>query len=98
MMKHYIVLTLSLFLFIGCSQESSSKKDVPVKEVSETSEITCPDCGHVETEELPTTTCQIYYDCKGCGKTMTPKGDDCCVYCSYGTHKCPSIQDKEASN
>jgi hypothetical protein len=27
------------------------------------SEITCPRCGHRETERMPTTACQFFYDC-----------------------------------
>lgn len=70
-----------------CSNDSSTAK-------SETSEITCPECGHKEIEELPTEVCQIKYTCKKCGTELTPKKGDCCVYCTYGTHKCPSMQDE----
>lgn len=54
--------------------------------------ITCPMCGHGETETMPTDACQWFYDCKGCGEVLKPKRGDCCVYCSYGTVPCPSIQ------
>lgn len=57
-----------------------------------TSEITCPYCGHQEIETLPTDYCIIAYDCKECGETIRPEGDDCCVFCTHGTHKCPSKQ------
>ncbi len=70
-----------------CSNESSTGK-------SETSEITCPNCGHTETETLPTDVCVIKYNCKECGTEMSPKKGDCCVFCTYGTHKCPSMQDE----
>lgn len=56
------------------------------------SRITCPECGHSETETMPTNACQWFYDCKGCGTVMKPKPGDCCVYCSYGTVSCPPIQ------
>ena len=54
--------------------------------------ITCPSCGHAETGTMPTDACQYFYDCKGCGAVLKPKAGDCCVYCSYGTVRCPPIQ------
>ncbi|MFT4662092.1 MAG: hypothetical protein ACI8XB_002380 [Patiriisocius sp.] len=59
---------------------------------SETCEITCPHCGHKKTETLPTEVCQIKYKCENCQVILTPEGDDCCVYCTHSTHKCPSKQ------
>ena len=41
---------------------------------------------------LPTEYCVIAYDCKKCGRHLHPEGDDCCVYCTHGDHKCPSKQ------
>ena len=32
------------------------------------------------------------YRCKGCDACLEPKAGDCCVYCSYGTVPCPSVQ------
>ncbi len=54
--------------------------------------ITCPACGHRERERMPVDACQFYYDCKGCGQMLRPEAGDCCVYCSFGTAKCPPIQ------
>lgn len=54
--------------------------------------LTCPECGHAETEQMPTDACQYFYDCKGCGAVLKPKQGDCCVFCSYGTVPCPPIQ------
>ena len=56
------------------------------------SRLTCPDCGHEETELMPTDACQWYYECKGCGVLLKPLKGDCCVFCSYGTVPCPPIQ------
>lgn len=64
-------------------------------ESSETSEITCPKCGHKATETLPTQVCQIKYNCKKCDTLLMPKEGDCCVFCTYGTHKCPSMQEDQ---
>ena len=56
------------------------------------SEITCPKCGHKSIEVLPTEVCQIKYTCKSCSAVLYPKDGDCCVFCTYGDHKCPSKQ------
>jgi len=75
------------------SCEKDSKKDCCKKpEKSLTSEITCPKCGFKKTETLPTEVCQLFYKCTKCGYEMHPKDGDCCVFCSYGDHKCPSKQ------
>jgi len=63
------------------------------KTVIPDSDITCPECGHTETETMPTNACQWFYDCKGCNALLKPKAGDCCVYCSYGTVACPPIQE-----
>lgn len=41
---------------------------------------------------MPEDACQYFYECKGCGKLLQPKEQDCCVFCSYGTVPCPPIQ------
>lgn len=61
-------------------------------EVLLTSTITCPKCGHQKEEEMPTAACQFFYECENCKDVIRPKAGDCCVYCSYGTVACPSIQ------
>ena len=60
------------------------------------SEITCPNCGHKNVEEMPTESCQFFYECENCKKVLRPNDGDCCVYCSFGSVKCPSIQQKES--
>ena len=75
----------------SCCKEE--KKDCCKKpEKSETSEITCPKCGHKKVEKLPTDVCQLSYTCEECKIVMHPKDGDCCVFCTYGDHKCPSMQ------
>jgi hypothetical protein len=57
--------------------------------------ITCPRCGYSEKEIMPTNACQFFYECKNCDAVLKPKPGDCCVYCSYGTVPCPSIQENK---
>lgn len=57
-----------------------------------TSILTCPDCGAQNTEEIPIDACLFFYDCPSCSASLKPKSGDCCVFCSYGDHPCPSKQ------
>ncbi len=63
-----------------------------MSEVMLQSRITCAACGHVEDEIMPTDICQWFYACEACKTLLRPKPGDCCVFCSYGTAKCPSAQ------
>jgi rubredoxin len=58
------------------------------------SEITCPICGFKKKEFMPTDACQFFYMCTGCKEVLKPKKGDCCVFCSYGTVKCPPVQEQ----
>ena len=64
-----------------------------MKNIALNSTITCPACGYSKTEVMPTNACQWFYECEGCNKLLKPLPGDCCVYCSYGTVKCPPIQE-----
>jgi hypothetical protein len=54
--------------------------------------LTCPRCGHAEREVMPSDACQFFYECAHCQALLRPKDGDCCVFCSYGTNKCPPVQ------
>ncbi len=56
------------------------------------SKIKCPNCGFEKNEIMPENACEHFYLCSGCGKILTPLEGDCCVFCSYGTVKCPPVQ------
>jgi len=51
--------------------------------------LTCPHCGHEKSETMPTNACVHFYQCTGCGTVLRPKPGDCCVFCSYGSSRCP---------
>ena len=57
------------------------------------STVKCPKCAFEVVETMPTDRCQVLYRCKNCGNVMRPKEGDCCIFCSYGSVKCPSMQD-----
>ena len=54
--------------------------------------ITCPQCGHAQEAEMPTDACQYFYRCAHCSVTLRPRAGDCCVFCSYGSIRCPPKQ------
>ena len=57
--------------------------------------ITCPTCGFAQQETMPEDSCQFLYQCANCQTILRPKAGDCCVFCSYGSVKCPSKQMEE---
>ncbi|RYZ16258.1 MAG: hypothetical protein EOO16_26110 [Chitinophagaceae bacterium] len=61
-------------------------------EIITRSSITCPVCGTQKEEEMPVDACQYFYCCTHCTTVLKPRAGDCCVFCSYGTVKCPPIQ------
>jgi hypothetical protein len=56
------------------------------------SEITCPECGYKKIEKMTTNICAYFYECQGCETLLKSLIGDCCVFCSFGSIKCPSIQ------
>jgi len=59
------------------------------------STLTCPHCAFAKEELMPTDACQFFYECTNCGAVLKPKTCDCCVFCSYGSVKCPPKQTEE---
>jgi hypothetical protein len=66
-----------------------------MKTIKSKSIITCPNCGFQKKETMPEYSCQFFYECESCKTILKPKKGDCCVYCSYGSVKCPPIQKGE---
>jgi len=56
------------------------------------SNLTCPECGHSESLEMPDNQCVFFHKCAECKTLLRPKEGDCCVFCSYGDFACPPIQ------
>ena len=67
-----------------------------VSQVVLQSTLTCPHCGFSKEETMPTNACQYFYECVSCKALLKPKAGDCCVYCSFGSVKCPPIQEQRA--
>lgn len=58
--------------------------------------LTCPQCGYVKREKMPPDACQFFYRCESCKTLLRPRAGDCCVFCSYGSVKCPPVQAQKA--
>src|ERR1017187_5142904 len=41
---------------------------------------------------MPVDACLYFYECTRCAVLLKPKAGDCCIFCSYGTVKCPPKQ------
>jgi hypothetical protein len=54
--------------------------------------LTCPHCGHAKREAMPVDACQFFYECENCKTLLRPQPGDCCVFCSFGSVKCPPVQ------
>lgn len=63
-----------------------------INEIELESILTCPVCGHQKKETMPTDACMYFYECELCKTLLKPEKGDCCVFCSYGSVKCPPIQ------
>jgi hypothetical protein len=53
--------------------------------------LTCPFCGHNQQASILENSCQPFYVCKGCGKTVKAE-KSCCVFCDYGDTPCPAAE------
>jgi cytochrome c biogenesis protein CcdA len=62
------------------------------KNENRSAKLTCPQCEKDTMIEVPEDSCQAFYQCSGCGETVsTPEdSDDCCVICAYADTDCPT--------
>lgn len=60
--------------------------------IKQESTVTCPHCGFQKSVLMPTNACVLVYECKKCGAILKPRAGTCCVFCSYGSDPCPSVQ------
>ncbi|REN11132.1 MULTISPECIES: GDCCVxC domain-containing (seleno)protein [unclassified Variovorax] len=54
--------------------------------------LTCPHCGYAKRELMPADACLFFYQCENCKVVLRAKPGDCCVFCSFGSVPCPSVQ------
>ncbi|CAN7762117.1 hypothetical protein LJR175_007119 [Variovorax sp. LjRoot175] len=58
--------------------------------------LRCQSCGHARQEIMPANACLFFYECEHCKTLLCPLPGDCCVYCSFGSVKCPPVQAQQA--
>jgi hypothetical protein len=54
----------------------------------------CPACGVESASELPDDACLYFWECPACGTVVRPRPGDCCVFCSYGSVRCPPSRNR----
>jgi hypothetical protein len=74
------------------SRQAGETREAMVRTPILESVLTCPHCGHAKRETMPTDACLFFYRCERCQSMLHPKAGDCCVFCSYGSVKCPPMQ------
>jgi hypothetical protein len=87
-----LLVYAGLAALVAASSAELWKRLRPKRRAVVDSQITCPNCGLRRTERMPTDACQFFYECAGCGALLRPKPGDCCVFCSYGSVRCPPMQ------
>jgi hypothetical protein len=65
------------------------------KSVKIKSMLKCPICKFKKEESIPADSRLIMYECEECNARLKPKKGDCCVFCSYGSVPCATIQKKK---
>ena len=84
-------LLIGTILNYRANKKCNACNVIDEKSIELKSIITCWECGFQKQEIMPRNACQFFYECANCKKIMKPKKGDCCVFCSYGSIKCPSI-------
>ena len=54
--------------------------------------VTCPICRSQREEVMSPVTAVLTYECRFCHEVLRPRPGDHCVFCSYGSMKCPPAQ------
>lgn len=67
-------------------------RDFAMPRIELQSILTCPECGVATHETMPTDACLWFHECATCHAILQPLHGDCCVFCSYGSVKCPPVQ------
>ena len=56
--------------------------------------IRCPMCGVESPGEMPGDACVYFWECPACQAVVRPRPGDCCVFCSYGSARCPPSRNR----
>jgi hypothetical protein len=80
---------------------SPTRRDWPTEGAQVTTAVlhsllTCPHCGFAEEMVMPLDACLFFHECAACHVVVRPGAGHCCVFCSYGSVPCPSMQSAES--
>ena len=70
-------------------QINKNTKEFIKHSITDTANIKCPECSHMQEIEIPEGSCLPFYKCNGCRKITPAPKDICCVVCAYSDKKCP---------
>ena len=90
-----VLWTVSALAFALAGWQFYQKRKKKTAVIMLQSTLTCPHCGFQKKETMPENACTFFYECESCHSLLKPKPGDCCVFCSYGTTKCPPMQSGE---
>lgn len=76
----------------GCCKNVFIYSIEQAKKLKKQSLVKCPHCNFEEFLDMSFDNCIISHKCNSCGKIMTPREGECCIFCSYGSEKCPTKQ------
>ena len=82
----------------GAFQHPAELKRNEEMAVITAAKLTCPACGFIQDAEMPTDSCQFFFECASCRTVLRPRQGDCCVFCSYADRRCPSKQVEDAEH
>jgi anaerobic selenocysteine-containing dehydrogenase len=92
-------LALGFIVFVGAGWQRVFAKPGTAKPpwagVIKDSVVTCPVCGTGVRETMSSEAAKRVYHCPKCLAWLRPKEGDHCIYDSYGSVKCPTMQIKE---
>jgi hypothetical protein len=67
-----------------------------MNEIIITTVICCPVCKFKSELRMIPNESKVFHFCEECGAKLKPRPGDCCVYKSFGTVPCVSVQEGKA--
>lgn len=59
--------------------------------------VQCPHCGFKVTERMPQGKKVRHFQCPACAQVLTADEQQCCIFCRYGSVKCPAAQQADTA-
>jgi hypothetical protein len=68
------------------------KKILGIQDIELFSTLTCPNCGHHTEFQMPVHASKKFFECPHCKTSFSSKEDECCIFCTFGSVRCPATQ------